>query len=278
MEEHWQIQLFNKSLKKKQKLFLLNKIVNPNNNQLCLDLGCTTGTISYFLRKKGGKWIHTDLELKNLENTKDLIQDNKIFQLDPMHMPLRNEVFDLVVSLDLIEHLDKDIACVHEVFRVLKPNGTFIVSAPAVGPFYVINHLKRWVGMTPEKYGHVREGYTERKIRWILDSENFDIIQSTTYSKFFTEFLEFLINFFYSKLAGNKQKTGYKGSITPSSKEDVKKSAELLAIYKFIYPITWFVSQLDKLLFFNKGYAHLIVAKKVADRKSTSNLDTHPTF
>ena len=112
----------------------------------------------------------------------------------------------------------------------------------------------------------------------MLDSEKFSIVQKTTYAKFFTELIEMFINLFYSKLRARKNETGYKGSITPSSGEDVKKNQKILSLYKLIYPFTWFVSRLDHLLFFNKGYAHLIIARKEPGRKTDPVVDTHPTF
>lgn len=278
MSEDWQIQLFRKSLKKKQKLAELEKILHPADGDKCLDLGCATGVVSYFLRRNGGTWFHADLEQKNLLATRDLIRENSVFRIDPMHMPLKDGSFDYVVSLDLIEHLDKDIACMHEINRILKEGSTLVLSVPAIGPFYIVNHVKRWFGMTPDVYGHVREGYTERKILWMLDAENFKVIESKTYSKFFTEFIEMLINVFYSKLRARKQDAGYKGSITPSSGDDVRKNKKILYLYRFIYPFTWFVSKLDHLLFLNRGYAFLILARKESKRIKDSGEDTHPTF
>ncbi|OGL45278.1 MAG: hypothetical protein A2161_01505 [Candidatus Schekmanbacteria bacterium RBG_13_48_7] len=278
MEENWQIQLFRKSLKKKQKLNLLDQYVNTEDSKCCLDLGCATGVISYFLRKKCGKWFHTDLELNNLTATRNLIDNNSIFQIDPIHMPLRDNSFDLVVTLDLIEHLEKDIACLHEVHRILKDGAMLIISVPAMGPFYIVNHIKRWLGMTPDVYGHVREGYTQRKILWMLDSEKFKVVETKTYAKFVTELIEMCINVFYAKFRAKKQTSGYKGSITPSSGEDVKKQQKLLFLYRFIYPITWLMTQLDRFLIFNKGYAFFIIAIKEDKPEKDSKMDTHPTF
>jgi SAM-dependent methyltransferase len=226
----------------------------------------------------GGTWFHTDLEMNNLLATKKLIKANQAFQIDPIHMPLKNNCFDYVVSLDIIEHLEKDIACLHEIHRILKEDGTLVLSVPAIGPFYIVNHLKRWFGMTPDVYGHVREGYTERKLLWMLDAENFTVIETKTYAKFFTELIELLINVFYNKLRSRKKDAGYKGSITPSSDQDVKKNQKILFLYKFIYPFTWLISKLDHFLLLNKGYAFLIIARKRSDKKTEPAGDTHPTF
>ena len=45
-------------------------------------------------------------------------------------LPYDDESFDCVVSFQVIEHIEEDIACVREVARVLRPGGKFVVSTP----------------------------------------------------------------------------------------------------------------------------------------------------
>ncbi len=46
-------------------------------------------------------------------------------------LPLRERSVDLVASLDLLEHVEDDARAVGEMFRVLKPGGLVLVTAPA---------------------------------------------------------------------------------------------------------------------------------------------------
>ena len=34
-------------------------------------------------------------------------------------------------------------------------------------------------------------------------------------------------------------------------------------VYSFFYPIVWFISRLDKLIFFQRGYGLMVWAKKI---------------
>lgn len=48
-----------------------------------------------------------------------------------MQMPFEPDTFDLTVSLDVIEHLQDDVAAMQELRRVTKPDGTLLVTVPA---------------------------------------------------------------------------------------------------------------------------------------------------
>ena len=77
-EKHWQLQLVNKSLKKKEKLKLLKKHLEVKPDSVILDLGCAQGILSYFLRKKGGSWISADQDFVNLKTSQAILKKNLI--------------------------------------------------------------------------------------------------------------------------------------------------------------------------------------------------------
>lgn len=52
--------------------------------------------------------------------------------LDVTPWPLASEAYDVVVMLDVIEHLERRVSALREVHRVLKPGGRLLLSAPNV--------------------------------------------------------------------------------------------------------------------------------------------------
>lgn len=50
---------------------------------------------------------------------------------DATRLPFQDESFDMVVALDVLEHLEDDRACVSEAFRVLRPRGHALFFVPA---------------------------------------------------------------------------------------------------------------------------------------------------
>ena len=227
------------------------------------DLGCSNGTVSYFLKKNGGQWTHADLDLANVITAKTLLGDD-VLQFSEGSLPVGDRQFDLVIALDVLEHLDDDGAMVKEIRRILKPNGTVIISTPISGGFFILNWLKEKMGLTPDIYGHKREGYSLHQLMEILDNNGFNVSHASTYSKFFVEFFEVMLNIGYTKMNRVKTSELRSGAISPSSEDDIKKHKFLFFIYsKLVYPIIYTITRLDKLLWFKTGYATMVKAERM---------------
>ncbi|HPQ39303.1 MAG TPA: class I SAM-dependent methyltransferase [bacterium] len=259
----WQLKIFNKTLKKKEKLAIIRRLLPVLDGAYCLDLGCARGTISYFLKAEGGTWFHEDLDYINVRSTHDLV-GARTAVIPPSGLPHPDTTFDLIVSLDILEHLHEDAAFTREMARVMKPGGTLILSTPATGAFYLVNRLKNAVGLTPDQYGHVVEGYTPDQLVTMLHSAGFRVEESTTYSRFFTEFVEFLINFVFVKLLRKHTAEKRDGHISPGSAEEVNTYRKQLKMYSAIYPFVWLLTRLDHVLKAAgiRGYATLLIARK----------------
>lgn len=261
-DQPWQIQIFNRSIKKKEKLKRINKHLEINASDLILDLGCAQGIMSYFLRQKGGHWVSADLDFQNLKTSLELIKTNLI-QLEPGVLPFRSGSFDRVVSLDYLEHLEDDDLCLEEVHRVLKKDGQLILATPHTGRIFLLHKLRPLLGLKLEFYGHKREGYSNKELQDKLESHRFRVEKKETFSKFFSEFLELIINALYKKFSGMKQtKTLRDGQIRPTTKAEFDAKRKIFKLYGIIYPAVWLCSKLDKLLFFERGYSLLVWARK----------------
>lgn len=260
----WQLKIFNKTLKKKEKLALMRSLLPALEKKLCLELGCAKGTLSYFLSRKGGVWVHEDLDFSNVSAAAQLVGHRTVV-IPPSAIPHRDKTFDVIVSLDILEHLHQDQAFVHEMARVLKQNGLLILSTPATGRVYLLNRLKNKVGLTPDQYGHVVEGYTLPQLTKMLQIAGFSVERACTYSRFFTEFVEFLINWIFIRFLRKDTKIKRDGHISPGSEEEIRKLKTQLKMYSMIYPFVWLFTRLDYLLWWQKGYATLLIARKTTN-------------
>ncbi|MDP2924664.1 MAG: methyltransferase domain-containing protein [Candidatus Omnitrophota bacterium] len=110
-----------------------------------LDLGCGAGNAFY---AKAATVVGIDVSLASLKKAKDIY--DIVIQADVLKLPFENEIFDLVVSYDLIghiaqEHKEKLFA---EICRVLKPGGRTIHYIETEGN----NKLEQFAKKYPQLY------------------------------------------------------------------------------------------------------------------------------
>jgi SAM-dependent methyltransferase len=120
-----------------------------------LDIGCGTGFNLAYLRSKGYENVF-GLDFSN--SALRYCQSRALTSLicgDGTYPPLCKESFEVIMALDLIEHLEDDIHALIELARILKPGGSLIIFTPA------FNFL--W-GLQDEVSHHFRR-YTARELR-----------------------------------------------------------------------------------------------------------------
>lgn len=261
-DQPWQLQIFNKSIKKKEKLKYINRHLDIEPSHVVLDLGCAQGILSYFLRQKGGYWVSADHDFENLKTSQELLKTNLI-QIEAGIFPFRARSFDMVVSLDYLEHLEDDDLCLSEIQRVLKNDGKLVMATPHTGRIFLLHKLRPLLGLKLELYGHKREGYSNKDLTGKLEAHGFQVEKSVTFSRFFSEFLELMINALYRRFLVKKHTISLRdGQIRPTTKAEFNAKRKTFQIYGFIYPAVWLSSKLDKLLFFQRGYSLLVWARK----------------
>ena len=136
--DNWHIKLFSKSVLKQQKWVKLKKILPDLENKRCLDLGSDNGVISYLLRQQGGVWTSADLSGETVDSIRLLVGTNVVHIDAPSHLPFPDHVFDLIVIVDMVEHIQDDIMFCEEIRRILQPNGELIAIVPHKLPWSII--------------------------------------------------------------------------------------------------------------------------------------------
>ncbi len=102
--------------------------------KILLDLGCGDGALTYLLAKAGAQVTGVDNEAEGLEFAKQHFSRHNArgnFVLaDVRSTGLPDSSFDIVVSSDVIEHVEHPEELIAEAARVLKPGGVFILTTP----------------------------------------------------------------------------------------------------------------------------------------------------
>lgn len=247
---NWPIRLFNKSVLKQRKYAEITALLGDTRGQHSLDIGADNGVISYLLRERGGTWKSADLDAHTVESIRGLVGSD-VYQIDDQRpTPFKDGEFDNVVIIDFLEHIHDDAGFMREMARILKPGGTLIMNVPHRKQS-LLRRLRYLLGQTDEEHGHVRPGYTPQELQQRA-GDRFRIDTHHTYSKFFSEFIDTLIVFGVGLLKRGKGDASQKGNVVTG--QDMASYGKMFRLYSLIYPVVWFFSRLDQLLFFRSGY------------------------
>jgi SAM-dependent methyltransferase len=137
-----------------------------------LDAGCGTGGMLAHLRgiSPGARAVGTDPSALALALCKRRGLA-AVARAEAGHLPFRRADFDVVLLLDVLEHVRDEGALLAAVRRVLRPGGTVLVSVPAY----------QWLwSVHDEALHHVRR-YTARRLRHALAEAGF-IVDRLTYT------------------------------------------------------------------------------------------------
>lgn len=259
MEHNWPVRLFNKSVLKQRKFSEITALLGETKDFRCLDIGSDNGVISYLLRQGGGRWKSADLDEKAVQSIRELVKSD-VLRIDGGHTVFQDDEFDRVVIIDFLEHIETDQEFVGELFRIMRPGGELIINVPHIKNS-LLRKFRIVIGQTDEKHGHVRPGYTIETLNRLL-KDKFTIVESKTYSKFFSECIDTLITLAFSLLKGDEQ-ASQKGVLVTG--HDLLKYQRLFKLYSAIYPVVWFFAKLDLLLMWSSGY--MLIAKAKINHK-----------
>tara|TARA_Y100000310_G_C20671149_1_gene810370 strand:+ start:1356 stop:2138 length:783 start_codon:yes stop_codon:yes gene_type:complete len=115
-----------------------------------LDIGCGAGIMVKDLLDRGFSVHASDFAPNMVEATKEITMNHQgevsFSQEDIEGMSFNDNEFDYIVCAGVLEYLSKDDKALDEVARVLKPNGTAIITVPnKLSPALYADKLARFV-------------------------------------------------------------------------------------------------------------------------------------
>lgn len=213
---------------------ICSRISTPDSQLRILDVGCGTGANLEMLAQYGeaeGVDVSNDaLEFcrqKGLRAQKGLAET----------LPYADETFEITTALDVIEHLDDDVAGLKEMFRVTKSGGYSLIFVPAF----------MWLWGVQDDISNHRIRYTRSQIVERLRRSGYTV-ERATYANW-TFFAPILAGRTLMKLTGLK----------PESENNVNISA-LNGVFASLFGAERFWL---RRLNFPLGVSIVIVARKV---------------
>ncbi len=115
-----------------------------------LEIGCSSG---YMLQKLNQLFPHATLIGSDVVY-KPLLELSKrltipLLRFDILQCPLPDNCIDAIILLNVLEHIEDDIATLKQIYRILKPNGVLILEVPAGPHLYdahdrICMHFRRY--------------------------------------------------------------------------------------------------------------------------------------
>ena len=108
---------------------LLSSLLLDGDSDL-LELGCGSGRMLPSMAATNCNVIAVDAYPELLAHARNRCQEATLIQADVGDLPLADAQFDIVLALDVLEHVEPDLL-LSEARRVARPGGRIIISVPA---------------------------------------------------------------------------------------------------------------------------------------------------
>jgi ubiquinone/menaquinone biosynthesis C-methylase UbiE len=118
-------------------------------DELVLDVGCGTGSITALLARRGHRVVGVDTDVEGLAAAACATEAAWFIRADGARLPFRRDTFDGATVMDVLEHVEDEAGFLAEGGRVVKSGGWVLVTVPAMPWLWshadeVAGHLRRY--------------------------------------------------------------------------------------------------------------------------------------
>ncbi|HEX5852185.1 MAG TPA: class I SAM-dependent methyltransferase [Solirubrobacteraceae bacterium] len=135
-----------------------------------LDAGCGSGRnmveLARFGAVTGVELSGTSVALARARESGEVVEGSVL------EMPFAEDSFDLAVSLDVIEHLEDDLAALRELRRTVAPGGLLLVTVPAY----------QWLWSGHDEINHHHRRYTRRSLQRVAEQAGWQQVRTTYFN------------------------------------------------------------------------------------------------
>ena len=143
---------------RKREVELIKEVLQAERPRLILDYGCGGGWLSLLLVRWGFDVVGMDVSKNMVRSAKLACHEADFIVCDAMRLPFRDGVFDFVIGISILHHLNlnnalselKRISLARSVFLFMEPNSLNPLSAFGRKVFPMEAHTKGEKQFTPE--------------------------------------------------------------------------------------------------------------------------------
>ncbi|MBL7206055.1 MAG: class I SAM-dependent methyltransferase [Candidatus Aenigmarchaeota archaeon] len=155
----------------------IEKELTVSKNAIFLEAGCGTGHWVFYAKEKGNRAFGIDISTEALKIAKTHEKsDSQFICGDVKKLPIAQGSFDIIVSLGVIEHIDRPDKIINEFYRVLKKGGKCFITVPnALSTHPITSLLSKMIG----KWDLGREDiYSQRRLKTLMGSAGFEDVKT----------------------------------------------------------------------------------------------------
>nr|NQU94489.1 class I SAM-dependent methyltransferase [Bacteroidota bacterium] len=160
-----------------------------------LDAGSGFGQYSFYLARKNSAWsvLGVDVKTEQIDDCagffKKIGLNNIRFEYADLTKFVRGDAYDLIISIDVMEHIEEDVKVFENFYQSMKPGGLLLISTPSDqggSDVHDHHHDEDYVNDGTASFvdEHVRDGYGIADITEKLNSAGFSKIEAAyTYGR-----------------------------------------------------------------------------------------------
>lgn len=124
---------------------------SSDTSPVILDIGCSSGFLLADLKTSFPQAyvMGADIVLGPLLNLAKTAPETPLLHFDLTRCPLPDNSVDIVLLLNVLEHIEDDLLAIRQLFRILKPGGIAVIEVPAGPELYdiydeLLMHYRRY--------------------------------------------------------------------------------------------------------------------------------------
>lgn len=219
------------------KNIILDKIKKSKIKKV-FDAGSGIGTYSFWLARMfpGAKITAGEIDKNKLEFSEKFAKELKIKNVNFLYgditkTPIANNKYDLIINIDVLEHIEDYKKVLNNLYKLLSQNGYLYIHTPQINQKRIFKSLESW-----HHEDHVREGFEPEALKNDLKKLGFKIIVARETFGFF------------GKLAWELNHLSFKKGFLTAG---------------LTYPFLYLISRLDVLKGNKDGLGTAILAQKI---------------
>jgi SAM-dependent methyltransferase len=136
------------------------------------EIGCGTGFVLAGIHEAMPevRLVGADLHPAGLAFAAPRVPGAELYQMDARRIPFDSE-FDVVIALDVLEHIEQDDRVLAELLKALRPGGVAIIAVPQ----------HPWLWNAGDNFSHHKRRYRRPELKAKLLRAGFELLQTTSF-------------------------------------------------------------------------------------------------